>query len=68
MSSNPQQIQVPNTLDVEAIERTLADLWKQTAKDTQTVGDDAVLRARAADLMVFLQDESLLSDTRSGHQ
>ena len=63
MSSNLEQIPVPNTLDVEAIERTLADLWKQTAGHHQTVGDDAVLRARAADLMVFLHDESLLSDT-----
>ncbi|HYN24310.1 MAG TPA: glucose-6-phosphate dehydrogenase assembly protein OpcA [Pyrinomonadaceae bacterium] len=63
MSSVPQQIQVPNTLDVEAIERMLAELWKKTAGHNQAVGDDAVLRARAADLMVFLNDESLLSDT-----
>lgn len=64
MSSIPQQIPVPNTLDVEAIERMLAELWKQTAGHNQAVGDDAVLRARAADLMVFLNDESLLSDTQ----
>jgi len=64
MSSIPQQIPVPNSLDVEAIERMLADLWKQTAGDNQTSGDDAVLRARAADLMVFLKGGSLLSDTQ----
>lgn len=59
MSSSPQQIQVPNTLDVEAIERALADLWKQTAGHHQAVGDDAMLRARAAVLMVYMHDESL---------
>lgn len=64
MSSIHQQIQVPSTLDVEAIERMLAELWKQTAEHNQAAGDDAVLRARAADLMVFLTDESLLSDTQ----
>lgn len=64
MPSIPQQIQVPHTLDVEAIERALAELWKQTAGHHPDVGDDALLRARAADLMVFLHDESLLSDTQ----
>jgi glucose-6-phosphate dehydrogenase assembly protein OpcA len=64
MSSIPQQIPVPNTLDVEAIERTLAELWKQAAGHDQSVGDDAVLRARVAGVMVYLNDESLLADTR----
>ncbi|MCM3904977.1 MAG: glucose-6-phosphate dehydrogenase assembly protein OpcA [Pyrinomonadaceae bacterium] len=59
-----QQIHVPNTLDVEAIERTLAELWQQSAGHDQAFGDDAVLRARVAGLMVFLQDESLLLDTQ----
>ncbi|MBA3513109.1 MAG: glucose-6-phosphate dehydrogenase assembly protein OpcA [Pyrinomonadaceae bacterium] len=54
---------MPNTLDVEAVERTLAELWKQTAGYNQA-SDDAVLRARSADLMVFLNDESLLPETR----
>jgi glucose-6-phosphate dehydrogenase assembly protein OpcA len=63
MSSITQQIPVPDTLDVEAIERMLAELWKQTARNHQSLGDDAMLRARAADLMVFLNDESLLPDT-----
>ncbi|MCM3871606.1 MAG: glucose-6-phosphate dehydrogenase assembly protein OpcA, partial [Pyrinomonadaceae bacterium] len=59
-----QQIHVPNTLDVEAIERTLAELWQQSGGHDQSFGDDAVLRARVAGLMVFLHDESLLSDTQ----
>ncbi len=64
MSSSPQQTPVPNTLDVEAIERVLAELWKKTAGHNHAVRDDAVLRARAADLMIFLNNESLLFDTQ----
>lgn len=63
MTSNAQQIPVPNTLDVEAIERLLAELWKRTGVHNQEVDDVAVLRARAADLMVFMSDESLLTET-----
>jgi glucose-6-phosphate dehydrogenase assembly protein OpcA len=63
MPSITQQIPVLNSLDVEAIERMLAELWQQTARNHQSLGDDAMLRARAADLMVFLNDESLLPDT-----
>ena len=63
MLSNHQQINVPNTLDVEAIERMLAELWQQSAGHDQA-GDDAVFRARVAGLMVFLHNESLLSDTQ----
>src|SRR5688572_26944113 len=63
MSSNSQQIPVPNSLDVEAIERTLADLWKRSVGHHQA-DDEVVLRARAAALMVFLSNESLLSDTQ----
>jgi len=64
MPSIAQQFPVPNTLDVEAIERMLAELWKQTAGEDEAVGDDAMLRARVADLMVFMNDESLVSDTQ----
>jgi glucose-6-phosphate dehydrogenase assembly protein OpcA len=64
MPAMPQHIQVPNTLDVEAIERMLAELWKQAASHDETVGDDAVLRARAAGVMVYLNNDSLLSDTQ----
>lgn len=64
MYSTPQQIHVPNTLDVEAVERMLAELWKQTAGQSQAHGEDAVLRARAANIMVFLNSDSLLSETQ----
>jgi glucose-6-phosphate dehydrogenase assembly protein OpcA len=64
MYSTPQQIHVPNTLDVEAVERTLAELWQQTAGQSQVDREDAVLRARAANIMVFLNNDSLLSETQ----
>jgi len=63
MRSIPQQIPVPDTLDVESIERTLAKLWQETAHEREHQVDDAVLRTRAADLMVYLKDESLLAQT-----
>lgn len=63
MRSIPQQIPVPDTLDVESIERTLEKLWQETAYDSEHLVADAVLRTRAADLMVFLKDESLLAQT-----
>lgn len=48
---------------MEAVERALAELWKQTAGDDQAGNEEAVLRVRAADLMVFLADESALGET-----
>jgi glucose-6-phosphate dehydrogenase assembly protein OpcA len=64
MSAMPKQIHVKETLNVQAIEQTLADLWKQTASHPEDTGDEAVLRARAADLMIFLNNESLLAETQ----
>ncbi|HET9788867.1 MAG TPA: hypothetical protein VFP47_17135, partial [Pyrinomonadaceae bacterium] len=63
MRSTPQQIPVPDTLDVESIERMLASLWQETARNSEYQVADAVLRTRAADLMVFLKDESLLAQS-----
>jgi glucose-6-phosphate dehydrogenase assembly protein OpcA len=62
MQSIPQQIPVPKTLDVEAVERKLAELWEQTAGKNQS-DEETVLRARVADLMVFINNESVLPET-----
>lgn len=62
MQSIPQQIPVSKTLDVEAVERKLAELWEQTAGKHQS-DEEAVLRARVADVMVFLNNESVLPET-----
>ncbi len=53
-SPSPKQIQVPKTLDVESIERELAMLWVKTAQDADDQQEGAVLRARVANLMVFI--------------
>ncbi|MEK6283468.1 MAG: glucose-6-phosphate dehydrogenase assembly protein OpcA [Acidobacteriota bacterium] len=55
-----QQIPVPKTLDVEVVERQLAELWQETAGDSDE--DVAVLRARVANLLVFVSRESLLEE------
>ena len=55
-----QQIPVPKTLDVEVVERQLAALWKETAGESDD--DAAVLRARVANLLVFVGHESLLQE------
>lgn len=63
MNNVQQQIQVAKTLDVAAVERELAELWKQTAEDKQTDDEDVVLRARASNLMVLVAAESALRET-----
>jgi glucose-6-phosphate dehydrogenase assembly protein OpcA len=58
-----QQIPVPKTLDVEVVERHLADLWQETAGEGED--DAAVLRARVANLMVFVTEPSFLEEVNS---
>jgi len=48
-----KQIPVPETLDVELVERELTALWMQTARGLGSGEDGAVWRARAANLIVF---------------
>ncbi len=55
-----QQIPVPKTLDVEVVERQLAALWNETAGESDD--DAAVLRARVANLLVFVTRDSLLQE------
>jgi len=56
------QIQLEKTLDVEVVERQLADLWQQTARDPKADAESAVLRARVANLLVFVSHEAALDD------
>lgn len=55
-------MKVVETFVVESIERALADMWQETT--AQSGGEEAVLRARTANLIVFISDESLLADTQ----
>ena len=64
------QIQLEKTLDVEVVEGQLAELWKEMAGGKQiasggTSEDDVpVLRARVANLLVFVADAELLDDAQ----
>ena len=64
-----QQIAVGKTLDVEVVEQELAALWHDTGEaQPDQHGDDvredemAVLRARAANLLVFIRDQKALEE------
>lgn len=58
------QIQVEKTLDVEVVERQLAELWQQTAGASHNEDDAAVLRARVANLLVFVADDESLAEVQ----
>jgi len=58
------QIQLEKTLDVEVVERQLAELWKQTGGDRNADDDIAVLRARVANLLVFVATDAALTDVQ----
>lgn len=59
------QIPLGKTLDVELVERELAQLWADTATAPQTDADDAVLRARVANLLVFAAEHEAFEDVRA---
>ncbi|HEV2829804.1 MAG TPA: glucose-6-phosphate dehydrogenase assembly protein OpcA [Pyrinomonadaceae bacterium] len=56
------QIQLEKTLDVEVVERELAQLWTESARDPNADTEAAVLRARVANLLVFISSEVALDD------
>jgi glucose-6-phosphate dehydrogenase assembly protein OpcA len=53
------RIEIENTLDVEIVERQFAELWQQAADDPHSGHEAAVLRARVANLLVFVPSEAL---------
>ena len=70
MQTTPRPIQVAKTLDVDAVERELAVLWKESARDAQSDDEpqsddeEALLRSRVANLMVFLANESEIAEAQ----
>jgi hypothetical protein len=60
MSTPPRQIQVPKTLDVDAVERALAELWQETARGQQVESEEAVHLTRAANPIVLVTQEAAL--------
>ncbi len=64
MSTPLKQIQVEKTLDVEAVERALAELWQETAGGEAVETEEAILRARAANLMVVVTSDNELTESQ----
>jgi len=56
------QIQLEKTLDVKVVEGQLAELWKQIAGGGTSEDDVAVLRARVANLLVFVANAEGLDE------
>jgi glucose-6-phosphate dehydrogenase assembly protein OpcA len=56
------QIQLGKTLDVEVVERQLAALWQESAHQPDADVETAVLRARVANLLVFVSSDAALDD------
>lgn len=64
MSTTPKQIQVTKTLDVETVERVLAELWQETGGVEHVESEDAVMRSRAANVMLFVTSEAALEQSQ----
>ena len=64
MSTPLKQIQVEKTLDVEAVERALAELWQETTGGAAVETEEAILRARAANLMVVVTSDNALTESQ----
>src|SRR5687767_7172383 len=58
------QVELEKTLDVAVVEGQLAKLWKEIAGEGSTEGDTAVLRARVANLLVFVAEAELLDEVQ----
>src|SRR5258708_1251286 len=56
------QIQLEKTLDVEVVERHLAELWQATVRDPKAEAEPALFRARIANLLVFVASDAALAD------
>ena len=55
-------IPLGKTLDVEVVERRLAELWQQTSGKVGSEDEFAVLRARVANLLVYVSSAAMLDE------
>ncbi|MGA9998053.1 MAG: glucose-6-phosphate dehydrogenase assembly protein OpcA [Pyrinomonadaceae bacterium] len=60
--TEPQHVPVPATLDVQAVERELSELWKRNAGASRSDEEGAVMRARVLNLMVYVSLEQALTE------
>lgn len=61
-SFDSQQIPLAATLDVQAVERELNELWMRSAGADRGDAEGAVLRARVLNLMVYVESERDLNE------
>lgn len=61
-TSHQRQIPIAATLDVQAVERELNELWMQSAGASGVDEEGAVLRARVLNLMVYVTSEEMLRE------
>jgi glucose-6-phosphate dehydrogenase assembly protein OpcA len=59
------QVPLGKTLDVEVVEQQLAQLWLANTGALREDDEAAVLRARVANLLVFVASEAALSDSQA---
>lgn len=57
-----QHVHVPATLDVQAVEMELGELWKRNAGVSRQDEEGAVMRARVLNLMVYVSVEGALGE------
>lgn len=57
------QVPLGKTLDVEVVEQQLAQLWRTNSGELRQDEEAAVLRARVANLLVFVANEAALTDS-----
>ncbi|MFN2493127.1 MAG: glucose-6-phosphate dehydrogenase assembly protein OpcA [Pyrinomonadaceae bacterium] len=58
------EIHLDKTLDVAVVERQLAELWKKTSGEREPDSEEALLRARVANLLVFVASDASLDQAQ----
>lgn len=74
IQTTPQPVRVPETLDVQAVERELNRLWMENAGTEARDEEGAVMRSRVLNLLVYVSSDEalkeineLLSEVTSAH-
>jgi hypothetical protein len=72
--TQPQQVRLAETLDVQSVERELNRLWTENAGSGAETEEGAVMRARVLNLLVYVSSEEsvgevneLLSELTTAH-
>jgi glucose-6-phosphate dehydrogenase assembly protein OpcA len=58
----PREVRVPETLDVQSVERELSQLWMENAGSAAHDEEGAVMRARVLNLLVYVSSDEALSE------